>query len=74
VKSKTDTPNEYSVVIKCKWHTGPGRKLCGAERRIKPQDRFQVKFCREHQADYARQRRRERSRTKRKAAKTHTSV
>lgn len=39
---------DYKVKVVCKYPTGPGRKLCGSVRFVKPQDAFQVKHCKAH--------------------------
>jgi hypothetical protein len=62
-------PSEYSVTIKCKHVVGPGRKQCGAERKIQPADAFQVKRCVDHQKVFATERRRARAAEKRASAK-----
>jgi hypothetical protein len=52
----------YSVKIVCK------RRGCKAERWIKPQDAFQVRFCTEHQREATAARRRERAMARRAKA------
>jgi hypothetical protein len=73
--SKKDTPtrevtatSEYGkplygklVTITC------AKRGCKVKRTIKTQDRFQVKFCREHQKEHADERRRARAKAKREA-------
>ena len=59
--AKPDNP--YTVKITCK------KRGCKEVRFIKPQDAFQVKYCKPHQAEVAAERRRARAAEKRAAAK-----
>jgi hypothetical protein len=60
--------DEYTVPIKCK-HKVEGRKLCGAIRYCKPQDKHQVTRCRTHAPVHKAEQRRARARARREAQK-----
>jgi hypothetical protein len=60
-----------TTVVKCefKGEDGESGPVCGKQRTIKVQDRFQVKYCVEHQAAHRRKIKRQKLKAKRQAAK-----
>jgi hypothetical protein len=62
---KAPAADPYTETVRCKWHTGPGRKLCGSDRKVKPQDVWQVRYCVEHTKMAKAKRARERRAAKR---------
>lgn len=53
-----------TVTIKCQWKDPETKKVCGKERKIKPQDVFQVKFCVDHRDEAKRIARNDRARAR----------
>jgi hypothetical protein len=60
---------DYKIKVVCKYPTGPGRKQCGSDRYVKPQDVHQVRYCKAHAKRAAYDVRAKRAKEKRAAAK-----